>query len=95
VGKYTPLDRFLLLLVFLRHGPTYERFGSYYFLDNSTACRLVNKMLDLVESELLEFFAPNEILQQEKVNRKCQTQQYIKLIIDIDFQPSYKPFGRY
>jgi hypothetical protein len=32
-GKYTPLDRFLLLLVFLRHGPTYEKFGSDYFLE--------------------------------------------------------------
>jgi hypothetical protein len=52
-GEYTPLDRFLLLLVFLKHHPTYKNFGSDYFLNKSTACRLVNKMLDLVEPELL------------------------------------------
>jgi len=94
-GKYTPLDRFLLLLVFLKHGPTYKKFGSDYFLDKSTACRLVNKMLDLVEPELLEFFAPNETLQQATVSRKCRTHQGIKLIVDVHFQPSYKLLGRY
>lgn len=54
LDKYNSLDRFFLLLVFLKHGPTFDKFGAEYFLDKSTACRLINKMLELVEPDLLE-----------------------------------------
>jgi hypothetical protein len=90
------MDRLLLLLIFLKHGPTFSKFGLEYGLDGSTTCRMIHRMLYLVckplQDHLMEYRTMAEI---EEAGKLCATHSGIKIICDVHFQPSNRPTGTF
>lgn len=94
--KYSPMDRLLLLLIFLKHGHSYNKFGVDYDLDSGAACRMIHKMLDLVSEPLQQVLMEKRTMEEiEETGRVCATHSGIKLICDVHFQPSNRPTGTF
>lgn len=90
--KYAPMDRLLLLLISLKQGPSYNKFG----LDGGKACRMIHCMIELIleplQQELMEYRTMKEI---EEIGKICSTHTGVKLICDVHFQPSNRPTGTF
>jgi hypothetical protein len=90
------MDRLLLLLILLKHGPTFNKFGLEYGLDGGTTCRMIHRMLDIVckplQDHLMEYRTMTEIAE---VGKLCVTHPGIKIICDVHFQPSKQPTGTF
>jgi hypothetical protein len=82
--KYSPMDRLLLLLKFLKHGLTFNKFGLEYGLDSGTTCSMIHRMLDLVckplQSHQMEYRTMIEIV---KIGKLRVNHPGIKIICDV------------
>jgi hypothetical protein len=94
--KYSPLDRLFLLLIFLKHGPSYNKFGLHYELDGGTSCRMIHRMLDLISEPLKCHLMEKRTMRDiDEAGKLCATHPGIKLICDVHFQPTNRPTGTF
>jgi hypothetical protein len=50
--KYMTMNRVFLLFIFLKHGPSYNKFELDYDMDDGAARRVIHRMLNLVSKPL-------------------------------------------
>jgi len=95
-SRYGPLDTFYLVLVHLKYAENYAKFGLDYNMDAAQACRMIVKAIKLLRKPLEEHFLASESM-YELVNGQqlCTSHWGIKLIVDVHFQPSNRPVGRF
>jgi len=92
-SKYGPFDEFLLLLNFFKFYPLFDQFAQYCGYNQATS---VEVLLRRVIETVWEFVKPvSKRYQDEK--KKISFEQYpeVALIIDVTFQPCYRPTGRF